>query len=60
MLPNTGFPLWSITKAANLNHPEAVTLLIQIVYFHQSDSGSVVYAADNGGVVARLQVCNDR
>ena len=47
------FLFWSITKAANLNHPEVVTLLIQIVYFHQSDSGSVVYAADNGRVVAR-------
>jgi hypothetical protein len=35
-------------------------LLIQIVDFDQSNSSGVVYTAHNGGVVARLQVCNDR
>src|ERR1044071_9234159 len=35
-------------------------LLIQIVHLDQSNSNSVVYTAYDGGVVARLQVCNDR
>src|SRR5262245_37750688 len=34
--------------------------LIQIVYFNQTDSNGVAYTAHDRGVVARLQVCNDR
>src|SRR6266550_5520452 len=35
-------------------------LLIQIVYLNQSNSSGVVYTVDNRGVVARLQISNDR
>src|SRR6476659_4099503 len=35
-------------------------LSIQIVDFDQSNSKGIVYTADNRGVVARLQVCNNR
>ena len=35
-------------------------MLVQIVYFYQSNAGHVVYAAHNRGVVARWQVCDDR
>src|SRR6266478_2162488 len=35
-------------------------LLIQIVYLNQSNSSGVVYTVDDGGVVARLQISNDR
>ena len=34
--------------------------LVDYVHFHESNSGHVVYTADNRGVVARWQVCNDR
>src|SRR2546427_10858790 len=34
--------------------------LIQIVYFHESDSDGVAYAAHNRGVVTRGQVCDNR
>ena len=35
-------------------------LLIQIVHFDQSNSNGVVYTAHDRGVVARLQVRNNR
>src|SRR5882724_2849018 len=35
-------------------------LLIQIVYLNQTNSSGVVYTVDNRGVVARLQICNNR
>src|SRR6266567_1569150 len=35
-------------------------LLIQIVYLNQSNSSGVVYTVDNRGVVARLQISNNR
>src|SRR5512133_3007085 len=35
-------------------------LLIQIVHFDQSNSSGVVYTAQDRGVVARLQISNDR
>src|SRR6266487_70853 len=35
-------------------------LLMQIVYFYQSNSGHVVYTANDRGVVTRRQVCDDR
>jgi hypothetical protein len=35
-------------------------LLIQIVHFDESNSGGVVYTLQDGGVVAGLQVGNDR
>ena len=34
-------------------------LLIQIVHFHESNSGGVVYAAHDRGVVTWWQVCDD-
>src|SRR5207237_10249200 len=34
--------------------------LTQIVHFDQGNSSRVVYTAYDGGVVARLQICNDR
>src|SRR5436309_2399139 len=34
--------------------------LIQIVYFRESNTGGVVYAAHDRGVVAYWQICNDR
>src|ERR1700747_2363511 len=33
---------------------------VEIVHFHESNSGGVVYAAHDGCVIARLQVCNNR
>src|ERR1044071_4756328 len=36
-----------------------VALLIQIVHFHESNSGGVAYTADNGRVVAWWQIRND-
>ena len=33
---------------------------MQIVHFHQSNSGRTVYAAQNRGVVTWWQLCNDR
>src|SRR5437764_13794987 len=33
--------------------------MTQIVHLNQSNSGGVAYTAYNGGVVARLQVCNN-
>src|SRR4029079_18801205 len=33
---------------------------IQVVYFHQSNSTGVVHTAHNGGLVALLEICNDR
>ena len=33
---------------------------MQIVHFHQSNSGRIVYAAHDRGVVAWWQLCNDR
>ena len=35
-------------------------LLIQIVHFDQGNSSGVAYTAQDGGVVARLQICYDR
>ena len=35
-------------------------MLIQIVHFHQCDSGGVVYATHDRCVVAGWQVCNNR
>src|SRR5947208_1988213 len=35
-------------------------LLIQIVHFDEGDSSGVAYPADDGGVIARWQVCNNR
>ena len=35
-------------------------VLIQIVHFHQSNTGGVVYAPHDRGVVTRWQVCDDR
>src|SRR5262245_25359898 len=37
-----------------------IARLIKIVYFNQTDSSGVAYTAHDRGVVARLQVCNDR
>ncbi len=34
--------------------------LVQIVHFHQSNTGGVVYPADDRGVITRRQVCDDR
>ena len=34
--------------------------LIQIVHFDQGNSSGAVYATQDRGVVARLQICNDR
>src|SRR4051794_39532289 len=36
------------------------SLSIQIVYFHESNSRGVVHATYNCGVIARLQLRNDR
>src|SRR5436309_2932401 len=33
---------------------------MQVVHFHERDSGGVVYPTDNGGVVTRWEVCDDR
>src|ERR1044071_7036588 len=33
---------------------------MQVVHLHESNSVDVVYTADNGSVVDRWQVCNDR
>ena len=35
-------------------------LLIQIVHFHESNSGHVVYTTQNRGVVTHWQLCDDR
>src|SRR5215813_197479 len=40
--------------------PFRSAMLMQIVHFHQSNSGGVVYASHDCGVVARWEVCNDR
>ena len=34
-------------------------LLIQLVYFYQSNSGGVIYAADDRGITARWQLGDD-
>ena len=34
--------------------------LIQVVHFHECNSGGVVYPAHDGGVVTRSEVCDDR
>ena len=34
--------------------------LMQIVHFHERNSGGVVYPTHDGGVVTRWEVCNDR
>ena len=35
-------------------------LLIQVVHFHERNSGGVVYPTHDGGVVTRWEVCDDR
>ena len=34
--------------------------LIQVVHFHEPNSGGVVYPTHDGGVVTRWEVCDDR
>src|SRR6184192_2484795 len=54
--------IW-ITVAIKIYHSrqESSPLgLMQIVYFHQGNSGGAVYTAHDGGVVTRGQVPNDR
>src|SRR6266496_554282 len=34
--------------------------LIQVVHFHERNSSGVVYPTQDGGVVTRWQVCDDR
>src|SRR6266545_3993199 len=48
-------------KGTGTDVPEKrITVGAKIVHFHESNSGGVVYATQDRGVVARWQVCDDR
>ena len=49
------YPLWLSTMGCGTE----VGVLIQIVNFHQGNTGGVVYAAHDRGVATRWQVCDD-
>src|SRR6266446_597812 len=53
--------IW-ITVAIKIHHSRQSSPLglMQIVYFHQGNSGGGIYTAHDGGVVTRWQVPNDR